>query len=156
VGCTDLATLAVVLTDLSALVALWVGGVEDNARGDGWLCFQSFHIKNLSKIVVSLLNSKKTLNSTPMGLEWLWLVVSELAVDFLADVVPTTIFVVLLGFFPLALSNPLKEVIAVDKVVSLNLANKIVHLNLRGVVCYALIILLLSALSSLLFIIFWK
>jgi len=35
-GGADLATLAVVLADLSALVALWIGGVEDNAGGDCW------------------------------------------------------------------------------------------------------------------------
>jgi hypothetical protein len=34
VGGSDLATLAIILADLSALMALWVSGVEDNASGN--------------------------------------------------------------------------------------------------------------------------
>jgi hypothetical protein len=34
-GGSDLATLTIILADLSALVALWVSGVEDNASGNG-------------------------------------------------------------------------------------------------------------------------
>ena len=34
VGGSDLATLAIILADLSALMALWVSGVEDNASSN--------------------------------------------------------------------------------------------------------------------------